>query len=964
MEKTFNNFKFCYHEIPFSDKEGSRSNPYTLVGIIDASGSMGKFWKQLVAQWNLLVDEILSNHGNQVYTITFDTKARCNSNDPTLKTLLNKHGGGGTTLDEPFLKFQEIWREKIPANHEIKVVFISDGQDNDLPTLNDRLSKLHKITQTHTVTFMCLGIMADFPTFVSMKLRETYHSGDPTCPSVFLIEYMSEKALFNKFQSLRQYLRTRKLVKVQPSQILIPWESCVDEMPEGTRFCSEDERILLPEEGHALEYDSKNVTAYAISELFRNWTLRLQMDILNQKVDARLAEEYATSGYNLMKEMVEDYKVNTGIDLLSENEASGGINFLNRVQANQSRYERLKIQGYIETMRKISTGKLISAEDEYEAAKQLGLGTIIGKHKQKIFALKNLTTHTYPTVIEEFRKLIKKLILSENIPGDKSFSLLESQREIFLDKTTSDGLGLINDPYTMIECFPVVGLAVELKRSVESQTDLWRIQLKAVAKIHGVADSMLLVKKNNQAVLNTGHGNTEKINCIVPLFGKDDKDMTALINSRLFQHMVSFSYTEQIDVIHSDAHLAALSNLFLYAVTSPDRTDVETRLIEKIYWTLDILAQNPEGYLKLYLDTLTTDQETALTQHKEQDNPRGYKSLVQIFPCLHYLREKKLLEPEEVEEILQRVLVEYFADRVQKGEKIHSFVTFEGVDGALQVVVKEFEGVKVLSKFFTNKRMRKYISTELRKDLDKLVKKDVHTSAKGLKVLDHSLTTDKKDSATLHYEKIVLLCKHFHADILSHKHILGYLVHANKYTQDLTRQRELLTFDYERNSEFVRSTMDTITDSNFTSNLIARLSTVLPKLYSDAFRDAHFEVVPMTSAKLQSECKRMCIPSAGLNYNPTTGFVSNACLAPKCPHYLQKSDKPIRNHMSGWEGNYPKNFHPMVKGSLGLTDEQILDKLKASIGNASTNDSEVLGFPKLRVLAYIAAVKQAYRSLS
>ena len=174
-------FKYCYHEIPFSDKEATKQRPYTLVGIIDASGSMGKLWKLLVAQWNGLLEE---NRHNQTFTITFDTKARCNMLDPALRTLLNKHGGGGTTLDEPFLKFQEIWREQIPPQNEIKVVFISDGQDNELATLQNRLEKLRPVVPGQIVTFMCLGILSEFPTFVSMKLRDIYHTGDPTCPSV------------------------------------------------------------------------------------------------------------------------------------------------------------------------------------------------------------------------------------------------------------------------------------------------------------------------------------------------------------------------------------------------------------------------------------------------------------------------------------------------------------------------------------------------------------------------------------------------------------------------------------------------------------------------------------------------------------------------------------------------------------------------------------------------------------
>ena len=108
-----------------------------------------------------------------------------------------------------------------------------------------------------------------------------------------------------------------------------------------------------------------------------------------------------------------------------------------------------------------------------------------------------------------------------------------------MDKTLESGLRLIEDPYTMVECFPIVGHCLEVKRGVDSASDLWKIQVKSLPKIHAVGDSMVIVRTNNVAVLQTGDASqTERVNCILPLFGRDDADMTGLVNSKLFQHLV------------------------------------------------------------------------------------------------------------------------------------------------------------------------------------------------------------------------------------------------------------------------------------------------------------------------------------------------------------------------------------------------------------------------------------------
>lgn len=64
-----------------------------------------------------------------------------------------------------------------------------------------------------------------------MKLRTLYHNGTENIPALFLIEYMSEKALMNKFETMKKYFFTSQSVKIDPPIQIFPWEEEVfDEM--------------------------------------------------------------------------------------------------------------------------------------------------------------------------------------------------------------------------------------------------------------------------------------------------------------------------------------------------------------------------------------------------------------------------------------------------------------------------------------------------------------------------------------------------------------------------------------------------------------------------------------------------------------------------------------------------------------------------------------------------------------
>lgn len=103
--------------LPETSHESSKQ--LTVIGIIDASGSMSSWWAWLANFWNASMPK------QNLVTITFDTKPRlCASN--VLTERINNHGGGGTQIPEAF-KMVEDEMAKIPADHNITMIFISDG---------------------------------------------------------------------------------------------------------------------------------------------------------------------------------------------------------------------------------------------------------------------------------------------------------------------------------------------------------------------------------------------------------------------------------------------------------------------------------------------------------------------------------------------------------------------------------------------------------------------------------------------------------------------------------------------------------------------------------------------------------------------------------------------------------------------------------------------------------------------
>jgi len=149
-----------------------------------------------------------------------------------------------------------------------------------------------------------------------MKLRGKYHTGDDAVPSIFLIEYASEKAFFNKFQSVKEFMKSKEPIPIEPSQCFFPWEGLNETAKEGQWIFSKDKIITLkPQNQKPIVLEYKNFNVEAVSEIIRTWVQKLQLDCLNKIITHEQTVEYAQSTNTLVDAILGEVKMAEGIDL-------------------------------------------------------------------------------------------------------------------------------------------------------------------------------------------------------------------------------------------------------------------------------------------------------------------------------------------------------------------------------------------------------------------------------------------------------------------------------------------------------------------------------------------------------------------------------------------------------------------------------------------------------------------------
>lgn len=706
------------------NKSGKSQTIY-VIGVIDASGSMQGYWKWVADFWN---QHIPKEH---CVTITFDTKSRiCATN--ILSENLNQHGGGGTKIPEAFQTFEQQLA-LIPENSTVNAVFISDGEDNYINTVEERCNSLLKGSTKHRINFMCLGIQSGFPTFLSMKLRQIYHTGDGSIPALYLIEYASEKAFFNKFESMKPYFTQCSLLDVTPAVRVYPWDLPKEEVYEGSWVLSDKEFIIVNDE--KVLFEEEKIGIEEIVDIFRGWSQGLQLFSLNVK-NQQETEKNARVCEAEMEAILERFRKRTGIDLKNFNNSTPTASFHERVLRNLIKNVGVRAVWFLNEVQSIAKGVNPQSLNEYDAAKRIGIGTITGKYHQKALALKGITMQDFKQIAEDFKEVFVKTKLneSEESKQEKSVITLQNQKEVFLDKDFIKGLDLCKSQYDLIEAFPVIGYAIKLKRFDGSMINPWLTQVRFIAKQHKSLDSTILVTNQMKLELPV-LDKKEEINCVLPLFDENDKDLIPLINTRLYRLAMTFLVMQNVDFYYEEAYFALLANTFIFMFTF-DKSEWRDELLNKIYITAKLTYGHEDSFKKYLADFIEKPIEAFFENN--ENGQRQHVDLSKPMFFLYYCSREKLLTTEELEKRLRFILIDYINEIfVAQKKKYHDFFSFG------------FEKQEV-EKLLMQEKDKCYSLSEFVKLIPSTVKNSMKTGVKSIK-LNKKLLYQEDEKVKLSY---------------------------------------------------------------------------------------------------------------------------------------------------------------------------------------------------------------------
>ena len=148
------------------------------------------------------------------------------------------------------------------------------------------------------LNFLCLGVESGFPTFLSMNLRDKYHTGDATIPAIFLIEYASEKAFFNKFESMKPYFQSAKPADIHPAVTHYPWEEPTTQVNELVWVVTDSSMIEV--NGKIFDLSKDTINLEGIIEVFKGWTQMLHLESLKS---ASKTKDRAIAALKMMDEI-------------------------------------------------------------------------------------------------------------------------------------------------------------------------------------------------------------------------------------------------------------------------------------------------------------------------------------------------------------------------------------------------------------------------------------------------------------------------------------------------------------------------------------------------------------------------------------------------------------------------------------------------------------------------------------
>lgn len=932
------------------------------IGVIDCSGSMEGNWKWLAEHWNRFIP--LENSK----IITFSTTAAIPATN-RLDADIYKHGGGGTNITSGFVKLDAELKQ-MPPKSNITVIFISDGEDNNMGSLQARMSELEGNDGTRSINFICIGVGPGFPTFISMKLREKYHNGDETLPAIFLIEHVSEKAYTIKFEAIRPFLSVGKQRNVKPPVCVFPWREYTAKPFERAWVMTDAESIEL--DGEKIDMRPYYLNLRGINELFRSWNQMINLESLNEgeKVDARAKKTLA-----LMDSILEELKEAKGIDIMLKAKDAKFPTLYEKFQfiVNKRNFERTI--WYYEDVKKIAAGDTAGQLSSFEAAKRIGLGTIVGKYAQKAFALKKITPEEFENIKNEFKALLKDHKIAPKTDG-------HPLRKLLLEENLDKALDLIKNQLELFEAFPLHGHPARIIRNDQGQIDPQNVDLRYFSTHVNIELTDITSQQGGTLNLTIKDDKTETVNAVIPLFAQEDADLLPFINSRFYKFLLSYSLIRDADDLMDQSFSCMLSAVFGLALRSEP---LDKQLIDQLITNVELIRGSvPEGDL---LAAKAEDSLESLTTELNVDKNKAKAPVLKVLlNALAHLRHNRITKV-TFDKVFGQTLAKIFQKPLTSNPKkindlFASVIVKKETEEAPEVQIlkqvrEQFPKTRTLGslvKVLGGEILKQTLNAEIDVTfipgrVEKLLE-DEPLSLSQLKNI--IILAGEKELNPKLLERAILIASNTTGDKFD---LEDETIASNAILKIKTAMKDNIKKDLEvtgkphgkKGAKGKKGGKEAPKHSfkEMKSNpLFKSLYPQLEKEFREFFKQVHNEVIPLPKDQVEAYCKSHGINFKSIKWCANSHLPIRTCAAPKCHFYMREMSR-LDNHLNIWGVKLPKGFHMLVRENRSKSVKEIyeiFEKSHYTVQDGKTVPFDPAKFDKTpeEVLQYIEKLKDAY----
>ena len=217
-------------------------------------------------------------------------------------------------------------------------------------------------------------------------------------------------------------------------------------------------------------------------------------------------------------------------------------------------------------------------------------------------------------------------------------------------------------------------------------TNPWLTSVRFIAKGQKEIDTATITKAyvaQKNIELKNENGEIEIINAVLPLLNSSDEELRPLLHTRLFNFMMTYNVTQNVESIYDDCYLSLLSSALFLVLQKEKDSNYQKSMLESIENTLRIFYYDNKEFIN-YREQLIKNPLKTIVNDPEQKK-YGNIDLSKALIHAYMIAKDKLAEQYQVENILKTILGYFFYTLVKSQEfQIHTFLKAKLAGGLAQ----------------------------------------------------------------------------------------------------------------------------------------------------------------------------------------------------------------------------------------------------------------------------------------